>query len=285
MKNSSNSERIIITGVGGFIGGALMGKLKRYEPVGVALHLKDHIRGMNVIEADLTKEDKVKEIFDQYQPTTVFHFAALSDPRLNQQHPEMARVSNFVTAENIINNLHKDTHLIFPSSDKVFDGSESYPDESSPVKPLSYYGELKCQCEDLVRKKVRRHHMVRLAAVHNFERYTKVYKGTDRGAFLDQALTEIKGGKEISVFGATARCFTRLEQLIFLYEAFIQDTNYGTYNVGSKLTYYYDRIVALCEEENIPWEGKIKRIESNANPPIQNMNTEKVRKTFGIDLT
>ena len=48
MKNSSNSERIIITGVGGFIGGALMEKLERYEPVGIAHHLKDHTRGMNV---------------------------------------------------------------------------------------------------------------------------------------------------------------------------------------------------------------------------------------------
>ena len=30
----------MITGAGGFIGGALYKKLKRYAPVGVALHLK-----------------------------------------------------------------------------------------------------------------------------------------------------------------------------------------------------------------------------------------------------
>lgn len=263
-----------------------MEKLERYEPVGVALHLKDHLRGMNVIEADLTKEDKVKEIFDQYQPTTVFHFSAYSSPRLNQEHPEVARGSNFVTLENVINHLHKDAHIIFPSSDKVFDGSsEPYPDESSEVKPLAYYSELKCQCEALVRKKMKRHHMVRLAAVHNLERYMKVYQGTKRGSFLDHALVELKAGTEISVFDGIARCFTRLEQLICLYEAFITDTNYGTYNVGSKLMCYYDRVSALCEEEGIPWEGKIKLVKGNVNPVIQNMNTEKVRKTFGIDLT
>lgn len=280
-----NSGRILITGAGGFIGGALMEKLERYEPVGVALRLKDHIRGMNVIEADLTDEDKVKEIFDRYQPTTVFHFSAYSDPRLNQEHPEVARGSNFVTTENVINNLHKDAHIIFPSSDKVFDGSELYPDESSEVKPLSYYGELKCQCEVLVRKKMQRHHMVRLAAVHNLERYRKVYQGTGRGSFLDRALVELKAGKEIPVLDGIERCFTRLEQLISLYEAFITDTNYGTYNVGSRLTCYYDRISALCEEEGISWEGKIKLVKGNVKPPVQNMNTEKVRKTFGIDLT
>lgn len=281
----TGSEKVLITGVGGFIGGALMEKLVRYEPVGVALRMKGHLQGMNIIEADLTDEDMVEKIIDQVQPTTVFHFSALSDPRLNQEHPDEARGSNFVTTENLAKYLSEDVHMIFPSSDKVFDGSDPYPDEHSPVKPLSYYGELKCQCEDLVRKKFKKHHMVRLAAVHNLERYIKVYQGTGRGAFLDHALVDLRAGKEVTVYDGIKRCFTRLENLLDLYDAFVTDEeHYGTYNVGARLSSYINRISALCEEKSIPWKGKIKLVQGKAKPLVQNMNTEKVRKAFGIDL-
>ena len=261
-----------------------MEKLECYEPVGAALRIKEHLRGKNVLEADLTDENRVKEIIDQVQPTTVFHFSALSNPRLNEERPDEAKGSNYVTTKNFVNNLPKDVHMIFPSSDKVFDGSDPYPDEDSPVRPLSYYGELKCQSEELVRKKFKKHHIVRLAAVHNWERYMRIYLGTGRGAFIDHALNDLKAGKEIAVFDGVERCFTRLEDLLELYRAFVTDEHYGTYNVGAYLSNYTNRIIALCKEEGIPWEGKIKLVQGKIQPLIQNMNTEKVRETFGINF-
>ena len=84
----------MITGAGGFIGGALFEKLKHLDPIGVDYNLKEDVARENFIEADLRDENRVKEIFDTYRPDTVFHFAALLSPQRNEENPEPAKDSN-----------------------------------------------------------------------------------------------------------------------------------------------------------------------------------------------
>jgi hypothetical protein len=66
---------------------------------------------------------------------------------------------------------------------------------------------------------------------------------------------------------------------------FIDDSHYGTYHIGTKMINYYDRLCALCDELGIAWKDKIIPVEGNAKPLAQNLNTEKVKKTFGVPLT
>ncbi|MCK5505995.1 MAG: NAD-dependent epimerase/dehydratase family protein [Thermodesulfovibrionia bacterium] len=280
-----SSGNILITGAGGFIGGGLFEKLKHYNPVGVAFHLTEDVADKGFIEADLRDEKKVKEIFDQYNPATVYHFAAFLSPKRNEENPKYAIESNVGITQNIVNNLSDDAHIIFPSTDKVFDGFDPNPDEEAEVKPVWLYADLKCQCEEIIKKRTDKFHIVRLPIVHALGNITSISTRTGRGSFIDKAIIDLRVGKEVTVFKNVERCFLRIEELLDLFEIFIQDTNYGTYHVGTKMMNYYDRICALCDELEMDWKDKIIPIEGDAKPLAQNLNTDKLNNIFGIVLT
>jgi dTDP-4-dehydrorhamnose reductase len=285
MENRACSSKILITGAGGLIGGCLFEKLKNFDPIGVVYNLKERDNGKNFIEADLRDEKKVKEIFEKYKPSTVFHFAAFSSPQKNEANPKFALDSNLGITRNIVNNLSSNTHVIFPSTDKVFDGSDPNPDEETEVKPSWLYADLKYQCEEIIRKNTEKFHIVRLPIVHSLGKLTIISNGVSRGSFIDKAINDLKAGRQVSVFKNVKRCFLRVEELLNLFEMFIDDSHYGTYHIGTKMINYYDRLCALCDELGIAWKDKIIPVEGNAKPLAQNLNTEKVKKTFGVPLT
>lgn len=282
MKKKINAGRILITGAGGFIGGSLFEKLRHHNPIGVVYNAnKGFSHDRNFIKADLTDKKRVKEIFDQYKPSTVFHFAGFSSPQKNEGNPQWARDSNLGITKNILNNLSDGAHVIFPSTDKVFDGSHPNPDEEAEVKPLWLYADLKYQCEKIINKKTNKFHIVRLPIVHSLGKLT----GANRGSFIDKAIIDLKAGKEVIVFKNVQRCFVKLEELLNLFEIFIHDTNYGTYHVGTQMLSYYDRLCVLCDELGIDWKDKIIPVEGNANPLVQNLNADKLKNTFKVVLT
>lgn len=281
MKNRVNSGKILITGAGGFIGGGLFEKLRRLNPIGVFFHLNESVPEGDFIEADLREEGRVKEIFDQYKPETVFHLAGFPSPQNNEKNPQFAYDTNRKITENIVKNLSEDAHIIFPSTDKVFDGSDPNPDEDARVNPSWLYANLKHQCEEIIKKKTDKFHIVRLPIVHSLGKPI----GASRGSFIDKILIDLKAGQEVRVFKNVQRCFLRVEELFDVFEVFINDTHYGTYHVGTKVMSYYDRLCALCDELGIDWKDKVMPVEGNINPLVQNLNTDKLKNTFGIILT
>lgn len=285
MAVKKNSKRILITGAGGFIGRGLFKKLESCDPMGIVFHLREDTAGKNFMKADLRDARKVKEIFDKFQPTTVFHFAAFLSPKRNEENPQLAKESNIGITQNIVNNLSDNTHIIFPSTDKVFDGSDPNPDENAKVNPLWIYADLKYQCEEIIRNRTNKFHIVRLPIVHSWGDPVGISKEPGRGSFIDTAISELRNGKKVKVFNNVKRCFLRLEELLNLFEIFINDTNYGLYHVGTQTMSYYSRLCFLCNELGINWKNKIVPVEGEAKPLIQNLNTEKLRRTFGVTLT
>ncbi len=279
------ARKVLITGAGGFIGGALLKKLQHLDPIGVDFDLKEKVDNKNFIEADLRDEALVKEIFDEHKPDTIFHLAALSSPQRNEEYPDLAKESNTGITKHIVNNLPVDAHIIFPSTDKIFDGSDPNPDEDAEAKPLWLYADLKYQCEGIIKTKTDKYHIVRLPIVHSTGKLTAITKGAGPGSFIDKAIIDIKAGREVVVFENVERCFLRREELICIFETFIDDTRYGTYHVGTSMMNYYQRLCSLCDELDIDWKGKITPAQGKANPLVQNLKTEKLKKTFEIVLT
>jgi len=279
------TKKVLITGAGGFIGGTLFEKLKYLNPIGVDFNLRQEVNNKNFLEADLRDEDKVKEIFDQYQLDTVFHLAALSSPQRNEENPQLAEDSHIKITNNIVNNLPKDAHIIFPSTDKIFDGSNPNPDEEAEVKPLWLYADLKYKCEKIIKDKTSKFHIVRLPIVHSLGKLTAISNGAGPGSFIDKAIIDLKAGKEVTVFKNVERCFLRREELLNVFEMFIGDDHYGVYHIGTKMMSYYDRLRALCDEIQIDYKNNLVSKEGSANPLAQNLNTDKLKNVFGIILT
>ena len=132
---------ILITGASGFIGGLLLEVLKgkNYNIVGTVLTGRANSDDCKVIRIDLSNKSEASNFFFENKFDIIFHFAAFISPKLNEENPSKAELYNVGVTKNIIDGINKNCHLIFLSTDKVFDGSVDSPDEETLVAPCCLY--------------------------------------------------------------------------------------------------------------------------------------------------
>jgi dTDP-4-dehydrorhamnose reductase len=268
-------SNILITGATGFIGKALFARLITLNPIGTYFTTKPEFADGITVFADLREEATVRSLFDEYKPSVIFHLAALVSPLANEQNPLLAVESNLRITENILKYCKPTAHVIFLSTDKVFDGSVCCPDEVSPTCPSGLYGQLKWQCERLIQKHAERHHIFRLPIVHDMG-------NTRSKSFVDKSLSNLKSGNKVTAFANVKRCYVRVNQLVEILQKSGDDINYGVYHVGSQLESYFERIRKLCEEENVDYEGLLEIANGDVFPLEQDLDTSKAQNVFEI---
>ena len=269
---------ICITGSSGFLGFPLLKKIINNNTIGIYNKNKPNIN--NIIKCDLTNKSEVKKMINHLKPNILIHLAALPNPRFNESHKFDAKLLNVGITESLVDLLDKDTHLIFTSSDVVFDGSHSFPDEDTQTSPKTYHGELKIQCENLIKEKFVRYHIIRLSTIHsNYDDNISLIN-KPINSYINIALHKVKSCQNVEAFTNVKRCFTRLDELTSFLENLVVDSNYGTYHAGSKMTSYYERILMLCKENDLDYRKYLIPIEGNVKPLMQNLNTSKLEKTF-----
>lgn len=275
MENNNMEKRpkILITGASGFIGRELFLRLKHMDPVGIKFSSKHDFCNKNIITADLTDISKVRDIIQTNKPDIIFHFAALASPAVNEANIEVARLSHLSITENILKSISEDVHVVYLSTDKVFDGSNQFPDEQASTNPLWIYGELKLLCENMIKENIKKYHILRLPIVHSLG--SKVSK-----SFIDDALMKIKRQESVKVFDNVFRCYVLLSDLLDTFEKILCDDHYGIYHIGTDMKNYYVRLRDLCTKENIEYKDFLQSTQGTAKPMNQNLNTEKINKLF-----
>jgi len=272
------SRRVLITGASGFIGGALFKNLLAIHPIGTQFSSQQDIFGSQLVTVDLRNELAVKALIERVQPSAVFHFAALTSPRRNNMDPALANDSHVKVTYNILKALPESAQIVYLSTDKVFDGTYLDPDETVNPKPCCLYGELKLKCENMIRQKLEKHHIVRLPIVHAFG-------DEDSNSFIDEAIKKLRQNDQIAAFDNISRCYLKLDELIHFLSLLLENTDYGTYHVGSKLMSYYQRIVNLCEENQILWRDKVLPTTGNVTPLSQSLSTAKAEQLFNLKFS
>jgi dTDP-4-dehydrorhamnose reductase len=270
---------VLITGASGFIGGLLLNALnKNLHIIGTVFNGNISSNGCKHKHIDLSDEHEVRMFFNNNRFDIIFHFAGYLTSRLNDENPTKASLYNVKITKNIVNNASKSCHIVFLSTDKVFDGSIGYPDEDTPVSPCCLYGELKYNAEEIIRKKLYKHHIFRLPIVHSSGNLNSI-------SFIDKSIFSIKKSRITPVFGNVKRCFLRADELVNLLIASMDNKCYGIYNVGTKSISYHDRLVQLLKEEKVEYAGLIDKSTGSVNPIEQNLNTSKVTKVFGLEFS
>jgi len=156
--------KILITGINGQVGHALMRELTEHELIGLTRQ-----------DCDLTNLDQIRQAIDQHQPDLIINPAAYTKVGQAEDEPELAFQINR-DAPKVMAEKAREYHipLIHFSTDYVFDGEkERAYVEDDPTHPLGLYGQSKCAGEEAIQEVGRLAYIFRTSWVystigHNF---------------------------------------------------------------------------------------------------------------------
>ena len=135
--------KILITGINGQVGHALMRELNDHELIGLTRQ-----------DCDLTNLDQIKQVIDLHQPDLIINPAAYTKVDQAEDEPELAFKINRDAPKVMAEKAREyNIPLIHFSTDYVFDGEkdEAYV-EDDPTHPLGVYGQSKCAGEEAIQE-------------------------------------------------------------------------------------------------------------------------------------
>lgn len=254
--------------------------------------------GFDVIAAgradlDITEAQNVEEYISQCQPNIVINAAAHTAVDKAESEQDLAFAINQNGAENIAlacNGLN--IPLLHISTDYVFDGSKAEPyNEDDAVSPLGVYGNSKWQGEEVIRKNVNAHIILRVAWVF----------GAQGNNFVKTMLRLGKERDELSVvadqFGGPSPAKNIAQTLIELVKQYQNNKSlaWGTYHYcGKEKTTWYGFAEEIFKQANesglLNKKIKVNPISTAEYPtpakrPANSMlDCTKIKTTFGIDM-
>ncbi|MFB6245457.1 MAG: NAD(P)-dependent oxidoreductase [Candidatus Nanohaloarchaea archaeon] len=200
------------------------------------------------IEQDISDREVIAKI-EEEDPEVIVHCAAITDLDYAEENPEVAESANVKGTHNIVKAAESaDAHLIYISTDYVFDGETgSYREDDNP-DPVSQYARTKYQGEEEVRDSNTRSTILRTSVVFR----------EDLENFFTWAKGELEDGKEVPAITDQTCCPTYAPNLAEIIVEAAEEGITGTYHAagGSKVTRYES--VQIMKEE-LGLGGKVKR--------------------------
>lgn len=150
--------KVLVVGGAGYIGSHMVKMLvdAGHEVVtfdNLSSGFRDAVLGGAFVQGDLADLAAIDQVFAQYQPEAVMHFASYIQVGESVQHPDKYYLNNFTHTLNLLNGMvkHQVKHFIFSSTAAVFGEPEYVPiDEVHAKQPLNPYGRSKWMVEQVL---------------------------------------------------------------------------------------------------------------------------------------
>ena len=101
-------------------------------------------------------------------------------------------------------------------------------------------------------------------------------------SIIDKSIFRLKKKLKVEVFSNVKRCFVNVDDLIRFIVVILNEKKFGTYNIGSKLSSYADRIKKICKQKKIIFKKNLILITGIVKPISMRLNTKKFKKNFKI---
>lgn len=136
-------KRILITGANGMLGQAFQDILTHQAPMATVLAL-------GKTELDVKSSDQVLGIED-FRPDLILHCAGMVNADYCEEHPDEAHAVKVGGAQNIVElALRTEAKVFYPQSFLIYDNQDLPITEATSPHPLSVYGRLKLEAEQIV---------------------------------------------------------------------------------------------------------------------------------------
>ena len=155
----SKDIKILVTGVKGQLGYDCVRELTERGYT--------NVKGIDIDDLDLTKEDDVKKYINEYKPDVVMHNAAWTAVDKAEITPDKVYEVNALAPKYIAEACKEiNAKMVYISTDYVFDGLGDKPfNVNDPKAGLSVYGKTKAQGEDFVTSTINNYFIVRISWV------------------------------------------------------------------------------------------------------------------------
>ncbi len=209
-------RRILVTGSGGQLGGALCGLMG-----GDAV-------GMDLPELDITDREAVHGAVDRLRPEIVINAAAYTHVDRAESEPDLCYAVNVIGVENLVDACRQSgASIVQVSTDYVFDGRQASPYcESDRPNPLNAYGRSKWEAEQVVAQ-YPQHLIIRTAGL--FGRGGS----TAAGNFVDTMLRLADQGHPLRVVNDQTTSFTYAGDLALAIRALLVNGTSGLFHLSN----------------------------------------------------
>jgi len=197
----------LVTGASGLLGTKLVPQLVRRGWRVVAIYNTHRPNygltqaNVKLVKLDIRNRVKLEDLILKTMPEVVIHAAALTNVDLCEKDKTLAWEVNVEATKSVVRASRVvKAHLIYVSTDYVFDGERGLYKESDIPSPINYYGMTKLIAEELVRSADILYTIVRTSAIYgvggskkSFAEYVaeRVTRGEKVKALTDQYLSPI----------------------------------------------------------------------------------------------
>jgi len=207
--------RVVITGAAGLFGYGLVQVFKtRHE-----------VFALTRAEADITRADEVRKVFNELRPEIVVHPAAIPDLDICEENPAKGFLVNYHGTRNVVEAAREvGAGVAYISTDAVFDGKKREPyTETDPTIPPTVYGRTKLRGE-LVVKTLPAHWIFRVSVLF----------GPGKTNFIEKGLRKLAagGGYDVAVdqIGSTLYTVDGAKNIMEV----VESRSYGLYHLSNQ---------------------------------------------------
>jgi dTDP-4-dehydrorhamnose reductase len=241
-------KRILITGSNGLLGQKLVDLLRKQASVDLIATARGNNRlpvteGYTYASLDITVQEEVSDIFDQFKPDVVIHTAAMTNVDTCETDRDGCDVLNVNSVAYLILACEKHgTYLCHLSTDFIFDGADGPYTEDGIANPISYYGESKLKAEQLLFTSKIRWSIARTVLVYG------IVPDMSRSNIVLWVKKSLEDGKTIQVVTDQFRTPTLAEDLAMGCWLLAKDEVEGIFNIsGSDFLTPYEMAVMTAD--------------------------------------
>jgi len=230
-------KKVLVTGSNGLLGQKIIYSLIERKDIDLLASSKGLNRliiksGYRYVDLDITKNDEVKEVFENENPDAVINCAAMTNVDYCEENQDSCWEINVKAVENLAKSCEvSKSHLLHLSTDFVFDGKSGHYTENDKPNPLHFYAKSKLKSEEIVKKIMTNWTIARTIIIYG------ITDNMSRSNIVLWAKKEIENGNTINVVNDQLRSPTLAEDLAKGCISIIDKSAFGLYHLSGPKTY------------------------------------------------